>query len=357
MKTTIQKYLLCLRLGVVAAGLSLLASCASTGGHANLDRLSKPTMERPVVAVLPFGTPNYQSLAQNDRMVRDFERSYFSARLVRALKGTSGIGVAYFSPNETPACDYNVKGEIKKSDGKMTVVDVEVKSADGRSMWKKSFNVNTTSEEFKHQPDPSGRLWPQIAAAISETKQQSGDFAVARTIGYSGQKDAAVTDKRALMSNEAAGVERRQLLEPATKLLAARAALPNAGLLYVKWQRESTPLVEQRSGEKTAVVMSGITTFLGGVAAGVGAASGNSFATVAGAQVMTTASNNAAISEAKIVEIDKVLATTAQSLVLPPGQPLLVRLFDKVYTFTGSPDKQQTDLRRVVAGEIAKLPM
>lgn len=357
MKTKIQKYLLCLWLGVVAAGLSLLASCASTGSHANLNRLSNVTMERPVVAVLPFTTPSNQSLAPNDRMVRDFEVSYFPARLVRALKSTPGITVAYFSPKETPAGDYNVKGTIKKSDGKMTVVSIELKAADGRSIWNKNFTVNTTSEEFKHQPDPAGRLWPEIAAAIVATKQKPGNFAVARTIGYSGQKDAAVTDKRALMSNEAAGVERHQLLEPATKLLAARAALPNTGLLYIGWQRESTPLVEQRSGEKTAVVMDNLSSFLGGVAMGLGAASGNSSATVAGARVITTATNNAAISQAKIVEINKALATAAQSLVLPPGQPLLVRLFDKVYTLTGSPDKQQTDLRRVVAREIAKLPM
>lgn len=341
------------RLSLLGIGSIFLSACATTGSKSTTAHLSSPTLERPTVAVLPFDAADYKSLQQNDRMVRDFERSYLPARLVRALSATPGIKAAYFSPGWTPAADYNVKGVIKKSDGKMTVLEIAVTAADGRFIWKRAFTVNTTSAEFKKQTDPASRLWSPISAAIATTKQRSGEFAVARTVGYSADKNALVTDFQAKISDEGAEAERHGLLDPSTKGLVSRSG-GYTEELYVKWQRESTPLVEQRSGEKTAQVTSAVSSLLGGFAMGLGAATGDSSLSTSGANVMTTAINDSAVAQEKITEIQKTLSTKSQSLVWHEGKPLSIRVFGHVYSFTGSMEKQQEDLRKVVAAELGK---
>lgn len=307
-----------------------------------------------MVAVLTFDAADYKSLQQGDRAVRDFERTYLAARLVRSLKARPEFAAVYLSRAWTPAADYNVKGTIEKSDGKMTVVRIAVSGADGRSVWSRSFNVNTSSEELKRQADPTARLWAQIATAVAATKQKPGDFAVARTIGYSGQKSIAVNQERARVSQVGAEAERLGLLEPSTKQFVASATA--ADPLYLLWQRTSTPLVEQRSGEKAAQTMSVVSGLLGGFAAGLGASTGNTQLTSAGANLSTTASNNYDVSQAKIVEINKTLLSTSQQFNVLDGKPASVTLFGKSYTFTGSKEKQQADLRKVVAKKIAEMP-
>jgi hypothetical protein len=342
-----------LRFSRFIAALSGMLSlpCVAATIHSNVAQPSCLPLERPIVAVLPFGVQDYQKLQLHERVVRDFESSYFPARLIRALNSTSGIAAAYFSPSETPAGDFNVKGAIKKSDGKMTVVSIQLKSGNGRILWTKSFSVNLSSTDFKKAADPAGRLWTEIAASIAATKQRPGDLAKARTLGYAAQ-ELPVTANRTAIANEGAGAERRGLLDPATKRLTSRATLADSQALYQRWQRESTPLIEQRSNEKTSEVMNGIASVLGGVAMGMGAATGNTYATAGGANVVTGATDNMAISQKKIEEIDKTLATTTQSFAWNKGEPLSVHLFGKVYTFTGSLAKQQADLRRVVADHI-----
>lgn len=331
--------------------LPIASICAAPGKKPPAPANLPSTAEPLTVAVLPFKSANLANLNANERVVRDFERSYLAARLVRSLQGTAGIGQTYFSPGWTPAADLNVNGTIKKSDGKMTVVNIELASAEGRRIWNKDFSVNTSVAEFKRAgADPSGRLWPQVAMAVAQTKRKPGDLLKAQIAGYAGSNAPVVTATSVKTAAEGAGVERRGMLAPATEKLASRARA--ADETYLLWQRNSTPLVEQRSQEKTAQTLNMVASFLGGVSMGLGAATGNTSATTSGAQTIQTASANYEVSQQKVLEINKALSVATQSMAWTEKQPRSVRVFDKLYTFTGSMEKQQAELRKVVASKI-----
>jgi hypothetical protein len=334
--------------------LAAMAGCSTTGIDPKHCKLTAPTLQQPTVAVLPFESPDYKQLKPNERMIRDFERNYLPARLVEALRGTSGIASAYFSPAPTPAADLNVKASIKKSDGKMTVIGVDLLSANGTRVSTQTFSINTTSAEFKKMPDPAGRIWPQIAAAIVKTKQKPGEYAVARVIGYSGDKEIIVTDQKATVATEGAGAERQGMLEPVTAKMMPRAKL--ADQIYIAWQQEATPLVEQRSSEKSMETISFVTALVGGAASGVGAAMGDTSTAQLGMQGAMMAATNAGIAAGKIEEINKTLETTSQGLIWHQGQPTSVRVFGEVYKFSGTLESQQAELRKVVQTHVTKSP-
>lgn len=164
----------------------------------------------------------------------------------------------------------------------------------------------------------------------------------ARAQGYASNATMVVNDRRAGIATEAAGAEQRGLLDPVTKQLVTRAQA--ATPIYVKWQRESSPLVAARSAQKSAAGWGLAAEILGGVAMTANAAAGNTTGVQESGQIMTEAANSVVVAEAHVAEIDQTLATTAQALVWHQGQPLSVRLFGKVYTFSGSLENQQGEL-------------
>lgn len=204
--------------------------------------------------------------------VKRFERTYFAARLLMPLRSDKSLGGAFFTDAATPAADYTVESSVKKSDGKMTVVNVKLISADGRKVWSKTFSVNTKSSQYRNpKADPSGGIWLDIAQAISKTPQRPGQFAISRTVGYAGQKNLAVTDSQASKAEQAAAVERESVLTPVTDKLLTYANGPGIYDRYRNWQAQSTPQIEARSAEKTAQNIQGafaLIGMLGGAAGG-----------------------------------------------------------------------------------------
>ena len=337
-------------LTLLLATTALITGCATN--DATRVKLTKATTSKPVVAVLPFETPNLKNLPKDDQKVRMFERSYFAARLIQPLQANKAIGKAYFSAAVTPAADFNVISEIKKSDGKMIVVEIDVKSASGKVIWGSSFSVSTTTAQYKPKVDPSGGIWLQISKAIAKIPQKPGQFTTSRVTGYAQNPKIVVNDNRADMANEAADVEREQMLQPVTKALLTYA--PVAAEKYLLWQKESTPLVEARSAQK---VQTGVNVALGILSVAsmaAGAYSGNAMATQAGSQSMITASNNIRIASEKIVEINKTLATASRAFDEYKGGSLTVRLFGKVYQLNGGLAQQQAEFRKIVAEQLAK---
>jgi len=215
------------------------------------------------------------------------------------------------------------------------------------------FSVNVPSSSFGKGKDPEGnQLWPQIAKAIAGIKQKPGEFAVARTIGYAQARQLVVNDNLAQTAQQAAEVERNQILAPTTAHLMQRAAL--ATPLYLAWQTKASALVEQRSGEKvntTVNTISSIIGFAGGVAAG---AAGDTNLEQQAASNVSSSISNIEVSQRKIDEIDKTLSDLSRQLVVDKSSTITVKLFGKVYTFRGAMDKQLTDFHNVVRSELTK---
>jgi len=361
------------RLSELATSLALAAlvtGCATNQASPKQVQLTHATTEKPVVAVLPFDNskqfqeakPVAPAAAPGSTIttakggtpgdVKKFEKNYFAARLINNLRGNGAIGNAYFTTDPTPGADFNVVGRVKKSDGKMTVIALTVKSADGKKLWSNTFSVNTTSAQYRPKVDPSAVLWSQAAAAIAKIPQKPGQFAASRTLGYAKNPAITVNDKHASMAGEAASVERQQLLEPVTKKLLTYA--PVAADKYLLWQKESTPLVEARSAEKVQTGINIGLEILSAATMAAGSYSGNSYATQAAGQNMIQASNNIQVSAAKIQEINKTLVDASRAFDEYKGGSLTVRIFGTVYQLHGSLAQQQTEFCKIVAEQLAK---
>lgn len=361
------------QLAVSLAFASLVTGCATNQTSPKQVQLTHPTTEKPVVAVLPFdnskqyqeakpagaaaapGSTTNAAAAKGGSPgdVKKFEKTFFTARLINTLRSNSAIGNAYFTTNPTPGADFNVAGRVKKSDGKMTVIALTIKSADGKKLWSNTFSVNTTSAQYRPKVDPSAVLWAQAAAAIAKIPQKPGQFAASRTIGYANNAAITVNDKRASTAGEAASVERQQMLEPVTKKLLTYA--PTASDKYLLWQKESTPLVEARSAEKVQTGINVGLQILSAATMAGGAYTGNSFATQAAGQNMISASNNIQVSAAKIQEINKTLVDASRAFDEYKGGSLTVRIFGTVYQLHGSLAQQQNEFCKIVAEQLAKV--
>ncbi len=350
---------------------AILASCASSDGFGTKSSrmqsaLTRPVTEAPVVAVVPFDTPNLTKLPKETQSMRQFQNIYLPTRLIKQLRATPGIGSVYFSPAPTPAADLSVKATIEKADGRTLSVNVTVLRADGSEALVRSFSLTNSSQEWAKGGDPSAKIWPQIASAIAKIPQQPGEFAVRRAGGYiKAPAKLQVNDERARLALEGAKVERERVLAPLTRNITEKAVVRGVDKKYTEWQKDSTPLIEERNRQAAQQAASVVSGLMGAVAAGYGMNSamqnaGNPQASQVmqqSTQLMVASQQafaNAEVHGEKIKEIEKTLGQLNLNSSLVQGKSISVALYNRTFNLQGSPEKQLGQLHQVVAAKLAE---
>ncbi|GEP42379.1 hypothetical protein [Brevifollis gellanilyticus] len=354
-----------LRYSVTALSALLLAACSSgVGGKKDPVQLgvTSPVTEAPTIVVLPFETADLASLPEDEQGMRGFERLYLASRLVRQLRVTPGVAGAYFSPVTTPAADLVVQPRIVKSDGKTTSVSFTVLRSDGSRAFRstKPFVVTASSSEFADNGDPSSALWGQIASSVVHTKQKPGEFIVRRVKGFIGNEtQLLVTDDKARLAQEGVAVEREKVLAAYTDNLLTKAVIPEVDAKYLAWQRESTPLIEEKQRAQTQqtvnILMGAASAFAAGYGAGMATQYGNTSLMQSSTQMMGASMQfmqNSEVAATKVQEIKQTLSQLRLDSSLVAGLPISVALYDRTYKLEGSPETQLSALHQIVAEKL-----
>ncbi len=279
------------------------------------------------IAVLPF------TVADDVENTRNFEKTFFAADLVQKLRESPVARNAVFSPADTPAVDYVVRGSATPSaDSIWTTIRIE--DIAGRLIW---------------QGDYADAEWPVIANRIVEQIAADTNLSTAidlkRVAAYSDGAISAPTDKSVAIANLAAGIERSKLLSRYTGLVIQNAH--DYRQVYDDLRDQQQELARQAEAEsqsQTASMLSGLAAGLGGI----GAAAGGNQAGVAQAQMQMAQSEvDVAASQKRQSDIEAASQKLSESFGNVVASTSVVFL-DKVYDFSGSYDDQLTEFRRVV---------
>lgn len=335
-----------------AALILFLPGCTSndTPALTGLDPKFK-VAEAPTVAVLPFTLSSEGD--EKEAQLHEFEKLYFPARLIAAMRAERGIADACFTPTPSPAADINITGAISVSNGRRTAVVITAKGADGQALWTRSFVRDISSGDFSSLTDPASQQWAEIAKTVAATPVPPGQFAVARVSGFVKQPaTGSVSVARLELGRKAAEVERQRFFKPITQKLLdyAQPCTPK----YVEWQKIATPMVEARSQEKAAQVINFLGALAGAAGSAYGARTGNTELMTQGQNTMTTAMTNMEVSGSKIEELSKSLSGLTTNFNSFGSSTLSVELFNRVYTFRGTLDKQQRELHDVVGRKLSE---
>lgn len=339
-----------------------LASCTSTG---YTPKPGKPATL--TVGVKPFTTPGYASLTAEDKGLRDYEQLAMPAMLIEALKVTPGVSSVYFTPGNSPGVDVVVDGVIRQSNGRDTDIALTATRSDGKVLSRKSFSLRHYVDNVQVVETTNKGFFQRASGIFTTAKQKfSCDPDDLRALVYAEAKKTASTPELVKMGNEAAKVERQQLLEPLTKALTPRIAATSG--LYHAWQKESVPYLNQQDlaaaqqASAEADAMFGmLMSFAGGMAAGYSAGMGDSLGMMSampmissGVEMQAQGQADAAVAANKIRELTAALARQKVAFATGDGRAVTVRIYNKVYTLKGSKDEMTKEFRKIVKEEMTK---
>ncbi len=301
------------------------------------------------IAVEPFTTRTLQK--DDNPSLREFEKLFFSYKLINALKKTGQV--VYFSPGMTPATDVTLAGRIEVSNGRKTAVTIQMLAPDGSEVWSDDFDILISSKQFITIEDPADQLWVRIASrVVSElTNQSKKDWKPARVAGYANQNiDKILANPLYVPAEDLAGkaskVEQDKLLGPITlKVLSQGAAATRP---YLDWQRQATPLVEQRSNAKLQGALSMFSMIVGGAAAGYGQAT-TGYSNPSALASMQSSANNADAANNLQYQINNQLKGLQSTFSFGSAHELVVTLYNHVYTLEGDPIHQLAQFRALVS--------
>jgi hypothetical protein len=313
--------------------------------------LSAPAL---TVSVLPFESKNLHKA--EDQGLRDFEKLYFSYRLVKSLNNERGIR-AYFSPVATPATDITIIGRINESNGRKTSVSLKIMTPDGRTIDNDDYGILISSRDFASQTDPANKLWIDCASAISEKANKvlnSLKIASERVGGYEGVRvdddSPAQSSKSIAMASAAGGIEIDRVLEPMTeKIMEDGEKLNN---YYITWQERATPIVEERSRAKVNFWL-GELSIIGGAAAATMSAQHGVSNPMAGTTVAQGAFE-VSMSANDMHECDLTLSALKGEIAYGTGREITVTFYDHVYHLTGTSAEQLAQFRDVVKQRLGR---
>jgi hypothetical protein len=324
------------------ASLALLCGCQSAEEKAQAARmalaqanLDAPGIEyssvqlRPdiAVAVQPF------SVTDGNAKTREFEQAFFAAELVKALRSSPLKARVVYSPAQTAAVDYVIRGQAEPGvDNIFTTITLE--DLAGRQVWSGPF---ADAEWYVI----ANRMIKELAGDA----QPSTGVEAKRIAIYSDGEVTNPSDAVIAIGKVAAQREREKLLARYTEL-----ALGNANdyrKIYEDLrdqQRELAQEAEAENERQNQAMMSAFAAGLGGVGA---AASGNQMG-VANAQLQMAQSQaqfQASANRQNAIEMaSQKLSESFGTAVTPTS----ISFMDKVYELSGSYDEQMGAFRKLV---------
>ena len=380
----------------IVAGLSIVVLALSSLACApsNLHRLDR-TYELPLppnlagrlsVGVLPFThrvlerasrsrkKPDLELLERQD--VARLETHYMAARLVEVLRDAHWFESVYVVPEMTTGVDVVVAAHIRRSDGELTDVEIEVLRLDGLEIGSRRMKINLGQSDWTPGPqddpddyDPTERIWieaaNQVARMVESSPELSDDALLrSRIAAYMGPgvsapsvaEEAEVTPppspRSVAIIERATRIEQEKLLAPISRVMIRQAhAIQPA---YLEWSQESTKLAEARRANRKQAIGMALVSMVGVAAAGFAATTDGPIAQLqylgmqsgmAFKQAMQHRRESGKLGRAR-EELRAALSSEAA--------PLALKLEGTVHRLEGSTSQQLEMIRQIVRRELEK---